>query len=40
MSTKEITVTVHYTSPTDLPLVGSLFPDPDLHASASMRVEK
>ena len=36
----EITVTVHYTSSTDLPLVGALFPDPDLHASASMRVEK
>ena len=37
---EEITVTVHYTSSTDLPLVGALFPDPDLHASASMRVEK
>jgi hypothetical protein len=37
---QEITVTVHYTSPTDLPLVGALFPDPDLHASARMRVEK
>ena len=37
---EEITVTVHYTSATNLPLVGALFPDPDLHASASMRVEK
>ena len=37
---REVTVTVHYTSATDLPLVGALFPDPDLHASASMRVER
>jgi hypothetical protein len=36
----ELTVTVHYTSSTDLPLVGVLFPDPDLHASATMRVER
>jgi hypothetical protein len=36
----DITVTVHYTSVTDLPLVGVLFPDPDLHASATMRVER
>ena len=36
----EVKVTVHYTSATDLPLVGALFPDPDLHASASMRVER
>ncbi|MFN8027602.1 MAG: TadE family protein [Acidimicrobiia bacterium] len=36
----EITVEVSYTSVTDLPLVGILFPDPDLHASATMRVEK
>jgi hypothetical protein len=36
----EVTVTVRYTSVTDLPLVGALFPDPELHASATMRVEK
>jgi len=36
----EITVTVRYHSVTDLPLVGALFPDPDLHASATMRVER
>jgi Flp pilus assembly protein TadG len=36
----EITVTVQYHSVTDLPLVGVLFPDPDLHASATMRVER
>ena len=36
----EITVTVRYTSVTSLPLVGALFPDPELHASATMRVEK
>jgi TadE-like protein len=36
----EISVTVHYTSVTDLPLVGALFPDPDLHATTVMRVEK
>jgi hypothetical protein len=36
----EITVTVEYHSVTDLPLVGVLFPDPDLHASATMRVER
>jgi hypothetical protein len=36
----EISVTVHYTSVTDLPLVGMLFPDPDLHATSVMRVEK
>ena len=36
----EISVTVHYTSLTDLPLVGVLFPDPDLHATSVMRVEK
>jgi TadE-like protein len=36
----EISVTVHYTSVTDLPLVGVLFPDPDLHATTVMRVEK
>jgi Flp pilus assembly protein TadG len=36
----EVSVTVHYTSVTDLPLVGALFPDPDLHATSVMRVEK
>ena len=36
----EVTVTVRYTSVTNLPLVGALFPDPELHASATMRVEK
>jgi hypothetical protein len=36
----EISVTVRYTSPTDLPLVGVLFPDPDLHATSVMRVER
>jgi uncharacterized protein (UPF0333 family) len=35
-----ITVRVTYTSKTDVPLVGALFPDPELHASAVMRVEK
>jgi hypothetical protein len=36
----EITVTVRYHDATDVPLVGALFPDPDLHASATMRVER
>jgi hypothetical protein len=36
----ELTVTVHFTSVTRVPLVGPLFPDPDLHASATMRVER
>jgi hypothetical protein len=36
----EISVTVHYTSVTDLPLIGVLFPDPDLHATSVMRVER
>jgi Flp pilus assembly protein TadG len=36
----EITVTVKYHAVTNLPLVGVLFPDPDLHASATMRVER
>jgi hypothetical protein len=36
----EITVRVTYHSVTKLPLVGALFPDPDLHASATMRVER
>src|SRR6476660_6974227 len=34
-----ITVDVTYHDHTDLPLVGALFPDPDLHARAVMRVE-
>jgi Flp pilus assembly protein TadG len=36
----EVSVTVRYTSVTDLPLVGVLFPDPDLHATSVMRVER
>ena len=36
----EIRVTVHYTSVTDLPLVGVLFPDPDLQATTVIRVER
>jgi uncharacterized protein (UPF0333 family) len=36
----EITVNVQYHSVTSLPLVGVLFPDPDLSASATMRVER
>jgi hypothetical protein len=36
----EITVHVQYHSVTSLPLVGVLFPDPDLSASATMRVER
>jgi hypothetical protein len=36
----EITVSVKYKSVTDLPVVGALFPDPVLHASAVMRVER
>jgi Flp pilus assembly protein TadG len=35
-----ITVDVTYTSRTKLPLVGPLFPDPELHARVVMRVEK
>jgi Flp pilus assembly pilin Flp len=35
-----ITVEVSYTSRTDLPLVGALFPDPTLRAHVVMRVEK
>jgi Flp pilus assembly protein TadG len=37
---EQITVEVTYTSKTNLPLVGALFPDPTLHATAVMRVEK
>lgn len=35
-----VRVDVHYRSATTLPLVGRLFPDPTLHASATMRVER
>ena len=35
-----IRVRVRYTSHTDLPLVGRLFPDPELHATAVMRTER
>ena len=35
-----ITVEVTYRSVTDLPLVGALFPDPDLRGRVSMRVER
>ena len=35
-----ISVDVTYHDHTDLPLVGALFPDPDLHAHAMMRVER
>ena len=36
----EIEVTVRYSSITRLPLMGPLFPDPELHATASMRAER
>ena len=35
-----ISVEVSYRSRTSLPLVGSLFPDPLLHARAVMRIER
>jgi Flp pilus assembly protein TadG len=35
-----IEVEVEYRSVTDLPLVGALFPDPLLHHSTVMRVER
>lgn len=35
-----IRVVVTYTSHTDLPLVGPLFPDPELRATATMRTER
>jgi len=35
-----IRVDVTYTSHTDLPLVGRLFPDPELHATVTMRAER
>jgi hypothetical protein len=37
---RPVVVTVTYTSPTDLPLVGPLLPDPRLSARAVMRVER
>ncbi len=37
---RPVTVTVFSTSPTDLPLVGPLLPDPRLSARAVMRVER
>jgi TadE-like protein len=37
---ESIAVEVRYHDRTDLPLVGPLFPDLDLHARAVMRVEK
>ena len=36
----DISVTVRYHSVTSLPLVGALFPDPDLRATATMRAER
>jgi len=35
-----IVVEVRYRLVTDLPLIGPLFPDPDLHARAVMRAEQ
>lgn len=37
---RRVAVTVLYRSPTDLPLVGPLLPDPVLSARAVMRVER
>ncbi len=37
---RPVAVTVSYRSPTDLPLVGPLLPDPLLSARAVMRVER
>jgi hypothetical protein len=34
-----VQVDITYTAPTDVPLVGGLIGDVDLHASATMRVE-
>lgn len=34
-----LTVTIHYSSPTEVPLVGALLPDVGLRAGTSMRVE-
>jgi Flp pilus assembly protein TadG len=35
-----VRVRVDYRSPTDVPLLGPLLPDADLHAEAVMRVER
>jgi hypothetical protein len=35
-----IRVEVRYVSHTDLPMVGPLFPDPELHATAVIRTER
>jgi Flp pilus assembly protein TadG len=35
-----VRVRVDYRSPTDVPLIGPLLPDADLHAEAVMRVER
>jgi hypothetical protein len=35
-----VRVQIDYTSLTDLPLIGPLLPDVDLHADATMRVER
>ena len=35
-----VRVTVTYRAPTDIPLVGAALPDFEMHASATMRVEK
>jgi hypothetical protein len=37
---RPVTITVTYRTPTDLPLVGPLLPDPLLSARAVMRVER
>ena len=34
-----VQVTVHYRAPTNVPLVGAVIGDVDMHASATMRVE-
>jgi hypothetical protein len=35
-----VVVTVDYTAPTDLPVIGALLPDVHLHARAVMEVER
>jgi hypothetical protein len=35
-----IAIEVRYRAVTDVPLVGLLFPDPELHARSVMRVER
>ena len=34
-----VQVTVHYRAPTNVPLVGAVIGDVDMHASATMRIE-